>query len=170
MLSRVIHYVERHRRPSRRERAKESARVLRYLKHLDKFVVRNGILYRISHDQLSKGKRFQYVVSESLQLEVLRGIHDQAGHQGQSRSLGLARHRFFWLSLDRDIREYVRHCQRCVVSKTAEPEGSAPLENIVTSRQLQLVCIDFWSAEDHNNKPVDVLVITDHFTRLAQAF
>ncbi len=169
VLSRVIHYVERHRRPSRCERAKEPVGVLRYIKHWEKFVVRNGVLYRISHDHLSKGKRFQYVVPESLQLEVLRGIHDHAGHQGQSRSLGLARRRFFWLSLDRDVREHVRHCQRCVVSKTIEPEGRAPLENIVTSRPLQLVCIDFWSAEDHN-KSVDVLVITDHFTRLAQAF
>lgn len=170
VLSRVIHYVERHRRPSRRDRAKESVGVLRYIKHWEKFVVRNGILYRISRDRLSKGKRFQYVVPESLQLEVLRGIHDHAGHQGQSRSLGLVRRRFFWLSLDRDVREYVRHCQRCVVGKTAEPEGRAPLENIVTSRPLQLVCIDFWSAEDHKNKSVDVLVITDHFTRLAHAF
>uniref|UniRef100_A0A9J8AHH8 Gypsy retrotransposon integrase-like protein 1 n=1 Tax=Cyprinus carpio carpio TaxID=630221 RepID=A0A9J8AHH8_CYPCA len=170
VLSRVIHYVERHRRPSRRERAKESVGVLRYIKHWEKFVMRNGILYRISRDRLSKGKRFQYVVPESLQLEVLRGIHDHAGHQGQSRSLGLARRRFFWLSLDGDVREYVRHCQRCVIGKTAEPEGRAPLENIVTSRPLQLVCIDFWSAEDHKNKSVDVLVITDHFTRLAHAF
>lgn len=170
VLSRVIYYVERHRRPSRRERARESVKVLRYIKHWEKFVVKNGILYRISRDQLSKGKRFQYVVPESLQKEVLQGIHDHAGHQGQARTLGLARRRFFWLSLDRDIREYVRCCQRCVVSKTAEPEGRAPLESIVTSRPLQLVCIDFWSAEDRKNQSVDVLVITDHFTRMAQAF
>ena len=51
-----------------------------------------------------------------------------------------------------------------------EPDGRAPLESIVTSRPLELVCIDFWSAEDSHNKSVDVLVITDHFTRLAQAF
>ncbi|XP_062376121.1 uncharacterized protein LOC134064271 [Sardina pilchardus] len=72
--------------------------------------------------------------------------------------------------MDRDVREYVRHCQRCIVSKMAEPAGRAPLESIVTSRPLQLVCIDFWSAEDSRNRSVDVLVMTDHFTRLAQAF
>ncbi|KAJ0002663.1 hypothetical protein NQD34_007812 [Periophthalmus magnuspinnatus] len=107
---------------------------------------------------------------DSLKAEVLRGIHDQAGHQAQSRSLSLTRQRFFWLSLDRDVRNYVRQCQRCVVSKTADPEGRAPLESIVTSRPLELVCIDFWSAEDSRNKSIDVLVITDHFTRMAQAF
>lgn len=29
---------------------------------------------------------------------------------------------------------------------------------------------DFWSAEDSNNKSVDVLMITNHFTKLAHAF
>lgn len=169
-LSRVLHYVERRRRPSRRERAYESTTVIRYLKHWEKLVLSNGILYRLSRDQVTKFKRHQYVVPGSLKADVLRGVHEDAGHQGQFRSLGLARQRFFWLSLDRDVRDHVRNCKRCIVSKTAEPVDRAPLESITSTRPLQLVCIDFWSAEDSHNKSVDVLVITDHFTRLAQAF
>lgn len=170
ILSRVLHYVERRRRPSRRERARESVTVVRYLKHWEKLVVSNGVLYRVSKDQVTKSKRHQYVVPASLQSEVLIGVHNDAGHQGQFRSLSLARQRFFWLKLDRDVREYVRNCQRCIVSKTVEPAGRAPLERITSTRPLQLVCIDFWSAEDSHNKSVDVLVVTDHFTRMAQAF
>lgn len=169
-LSRVLSYVERRRRPSRRERFKESVYVTRYLKHWDKLTASNGVLYRVSKDQKTKAKRFQYVVPDSLKTDVLRGGHDGAGHQAQSRSLSLARQRFFWPNLDRDVRDYVRHCQRCIVSKTIEPEGRAPLESIMSTRPLELVCIDFWSAEDSRNKSVDVLVITDHFTRRAQAF
>lgn len=120
-LSRVSYYVERCRRPSRRERTRESVTVLRYLKHWEKLVVSNGILYRVSRHLATKSKRHQYVVPESLKGVVLRGVHDDAGHQGQFRSLGLARQRFFWLSLDRDVRDYVRNCRRCIVSKTAEP-------------------------------------------------
>lgn len=167
-LSRVLSYVERHRRPSRRERFKESVSVTRYLKHWDRLTLSNGVLYRVSRN--AKAKRFQYVVPDSLKAEVLQGVHDGAGHQGQFRSLSLARQRFFWPNLDRDVRDYVRHCQRCIVSKTIEPEGRAPLENIRSTRPLELVCIDFWSAEDSRNKSVDVLVVTDHFTRMAQAF
>lgn len=170
IVSRVLYYVERQRRPSRRERSKESTRVLRYLRHWEKLVVRSGILYRVSCDRLSRKKRYQFVVPESLVSVVLRGIHDDCGHQGQSRSLSLARQRFFWLNMDQNVRGYVRLCQRCTVSKTTDPSGRAPLENILTSRPLELVCIDFWSAEDSTNKSVDVLVITDHFTKLAQAF
>ncbi|GAA6075610.1 uncharacterized protein LOC113637785 [Tachysurus ichikawai] len=39
-----------------------------------------------------------------------------------------------------------------------------------STRPLELVCIDFWSAKDTKNKSIDVLVVTVHFTRLAQAF
>lgn len=35
---------------------------------------------------------------------------------------------------------------------------------------LELVCIDFWSAAGNNVENVDVLVVTDHFTKLAIAF
>lgn len=169
-LARVMFYVERKRRPTRRERNKEPVTVMKYLKHWDKLSVVNGVLYRVTKDLKTKSKRHQYVVPESLKHEVLRGVHDEAGHQAQSRSLSLTRQRFFWLTLDSDVREYVRKCQRCIVSKTFDPEGRAPLESIVTTRPLELVCIDFWSAEDSRNKSVEVLVITDHFTRMAQAF
>ncbi len=47
-----------------------------------------------------------------------------------------------------DVRLYVSHCKRCVLSKALEPEARAPLVSIVTSAPLELVCIDFWSAED----------------------
>lgn len=56
------------------------------------------------------------------------------------------------------------------MSKAVEPDGRAPLINIQSSKPLQIVCIDFWSAENLQNKFVDVLDVTDHFTRLAQAF
>ena len=125
--------------------------------------------YTVSRDQISKARRQQFVVPDCLKAEVLKGVHDSAGHQGQSRTLSIARQRFFWLHMDRDVREYVRQCQRCIVSKMAEPAGRAPLESIVTSRPLQLVCIDFWSAED-SNRSIDVSFVTDHFTKQACAY
>uniref|UniRef100_A0A673LHN9 Integrase catalytic domain-containing protein n=1 Tax=Sinocyclocheilus rhinocerous TaxID=307959 RepID=A0A673LHN9_9TELE len=35
---------------------------------------------------------------------------------------------------------------------------------------MELVCLDFWTAEDGKKRSVDVLVVTDHFTKLAHAF
>ncbi|KAI5625025.1 hypothetical protein C0J50_15416 [Silurus asotus] len=116
VIGRVLYYVDRKRRPSRRERANETV------------------------------------------------------HQGQPRTVSLARQRFFWPNMERDVWDYVKKCPRCVLSKTPEPAARATLESIKTTTPLELVCIDFWSAEDRHNKSVDVLVITDHFTKLAHAF
>uniref|UniRef100_A0A669EIA0 Gypsy retrotransposon integrase-like protein 1 n=1 Tax=Oreochromis niloticus TaxID=8128 RepID=A0A669EIA0_ORENI len=170
VISRVARYVERKRRPSRRERYHENQHTLRLLKQWDKLTFLNGVLYRVVRDPLTKHKRFQFVVPDSLKQMVLSGIHDNAGHQGQPRTLSLARQRFFWYDMEKDVRNHVRSCRRCVLSKTPEPAARAPLESIKTCAPLELVCIDFWSAEDSNNKSVDVLVITDHFTKLAHAF
>lgn len=169
VLARVAYFVERRRRPSRRERAHETAQVLRMLKHWDKLEIKDEILYRRSKDRVVK-KRYQLVVPDSLKAIVLRGTHDEAGHQGQTRTLHLVRQRFFWTGMEGEVKKYVSYCKRCVVGKTMEPEARAPLESIQTSTALELVCIDFWSAEGRDGESVDVLVITDHFTKLAHAF
>lgn len=170
VLMRVIHYVTRGRRPSRRERVNEPLRVQKTLKQWDKLKMLDGILYRVLKDSLTGKRRYQYVVAAALVKQALQGIHDEAGHQGQSRTLSLAKQRFFWVGMERDVREYVRCCKRCVVSKTPEPEGRAPLRSVKTTSPLEIVCIDFWSAELPAGKNVDVLVITDHFTKMAHAF
>lgn len=116
------------------------------------------------------GKKHQYVVAAVLVKQVLQGIHNESGRQGQYRTLYLAKQRFFWVSMEWDVQEYVRCCTRCVVNKAPEPEGSAPLKSVTTRSRLEMVCVDFWSAEVTAGKNVDVLIITDHFTKMAYAF
>lgn len=82
-LSRVIFYVERGRRPSIRERVKESIEVLRSLRSWEKLVMKRGLLYRISKNTMTKRKTYLYVLPASLRTKVLDGVHDRAGHQGQ---------------------------------------------------------------------------------------
>ncbi|KAK0153851.1 Retrovirus-related Pol polyprotein from transposon gypsy [Merluccius polli] len=156
-LSRVLLFVERQRRPSRREHSHEPVEALRFLRHWDKLTVKTE-------------KDLRYVVPSVLREKVLKGVHDEAGHQGQRRTLYLNRQRFFWHGMERDVRDYVKCCRRCVCSKSPEPEARAHLESVTTSRPLELICIDFWSAEDSSNKSLDVLVVTDHFTKLVQAY
>uniref|UniRef100_A0A8C4SQC7 Gypsy retrotransposon integrase-like protein 1 n=1 Tax=Erpetoichthys calabaricus TaxID=27687 RepID=A0A8C4SQC7_ERPCA len=170
ILSQVIPFVTRGRRPSRRERAVLSLKVLKTLKQWEKLKMLDDILYRVCKDSVTGKKRHQYMTPSSLVTHVLRGVHDDAGHQGQSRTLYLARQRFFWSTMEHDVRDYVKCCKRCVVSKTLEPEGRAPLESIKTTYPLELVCLDFWSAEDSRGRSVNVLVVTDHFTKMAHAF
>ncbi|KAL1246736.1 hypothetical protein QQF64_034331 [Cirrhinus molitorella] len=170
VILKVTFYVSRKRRPSRRERVNEDSRVLRLQKQWDKLILLNGVLYRVVKDPLTKHKKFQFILPDSLKQQALSGVHDLAGQQSQPRTLSLARQRFYWPEMEPDVCDYVKTCTRCVLSKTPEPAARAPLESIKTTAPLELVCIDFWAAEDRHNKSVDVLVITDHFTKLAHAF
>ncbi|CAM4586209.1 unnamed protein product [Leuciscus chuanchicus] len=169
-LCRIRYYIERCRKPSKKEQARESKSVRRLLKHHDKLVICDGVLYKVKRDPTLNKKLYLFVVPASLKAQVLHGIHDAAGHQGRSRTLSLARQRFFWIEMRKDIDDYVKNCCRCVVCKTSEPNACAPLESIRTSKPLELVCIDFWFAELREGKSVDVLIVTDHFTKMAHAF
>ena len=164
-----MYFVQRHKRPTKREITVESRSVIKLLKHWSTLAIQNGMLYKIRKDPQVNKKIFQFIVPDSLKRKVLQGLHDSAGHQGQHRTLSLVRQRFFWSGMERDVVNYVQSCQRCIVGKTPEPHSRAPLKNIVTSEPMELVCIDFWTAEQ-GNKSVDVLVMTDHFSKMAHTF
>uniref|UniRef100_A0A8C6M195 Gypsy retrotransposon integrase-like protein 1 n=1 Tax=Nothobranchius furzeri TaxID=105023 RepID=A0A8C6M195_NOTFU len=169
-ISTLLPFLIRKRRPSRRERARFDSKVLMLLKQWDRLHIQNGVLYRVTRDPLSKQRRHQFVLPESFKEKALHGIHDIADHQGQARTLHLARQRFFRSKMESDVRDYVKCCSRCILAKTPDPSARAPLESIRTSSPMELVCLDFWSAEDNRQRSVDVLVLTDHFTKLAHAF
>lgn len=164
-VCRALFHVQRRKRPNAYERAAESSCVLKLLKHWKKLKVRNGILYKVRRDRRINRKIIQFVVPESLKHQVLLGFHDAAGHQGPFKdSLSLASERFFWAGMGRDVVAHVKHCQRCILGKTSEPDARAPLENIRTSAPMELVCIDFWTAETSDKKTTDVRVVIDHFS------
>lgn len=124
-LSRVLFYVIRGRRPSHREQMKKTHKVLKALKQWEKLKMLDGVLYRAGKDLLTGRRKYQFVVPFSLVKDVMEGVHDEAGHQGQARTLYLERQQFFGIGMECDIREHVKCCKRCVISKTPQPEGRA---------------------------------------------
>lgn len=169
-ISKAILFVNRKRRPSRRERHGFDSQTLALVKQGERLRVQDGVLYRVTKDPLSKQKRHQYVLPKNMKEKALSGVHDLAGHQGQVRTLFLATQHFFWPKMEHDVKENVKCCRRCILAKSPEPSARPPLESIRTSAPMELVCLDFWSAEDNKQRSVDVLVLTDHFTKLAHAF
>lgn len=71
-------------------------RALDLLKQWGQLKVQDRVVYRVSKDPLSHHKRFQLVLPFSLRTKALSGVHNLAGHQGQSRTVQLTRQRFFW--------------------------------------------------------------------------
>ena len=103
---------------------------------------------------------------------ALNGVHHDAGHQGQQRTLALAQERFFWPMTAEDWRAIVRGCLHCRAFEGEVPK--APLCPTRAYAPLELVHLDYTSIEStmELSKPLvvkNILMITDHFTRYALA-
>lgn len=55
----------------------------------DKLQSKSGVLYRVSRNRVTWKNTFQYVFPSALEETVFRGIHDEAGHQGQRQTLSV---------------------------------------------------------------------------------
>ena len=71
--------------------------------------------------------------------------------------------------MDGDIEKVVKNCPRCIKRK-AQGRTSAKLVVVESTYPMDLVCMDFLSLEMSAGGYEHILVITDHFTRYAQAY
>ncbi|MCG8078888.1 MAG: DDE-type integrase/transposase/recombinase, partial [Candidatus Thiodiazotropha taylori] len=166
-IARVLHFVKSGHFPTKNQLSSEDPEVLRYLRHWKNLYMHNGVLHR---ETVINGEKFQQLVLPMrFRALVLKHLHDDIGHQGQERTLSLVRSRFFWPGFELDVQNKVKNCDRCIKRKVS-PKPSAELVNIVSTQPLELVCIDFLSLERSKGGYEHILVITDHFTRYAQAF
>lgn len=102
------------------------------------------------------------MLPEELRAVALKSLHDDMGIE---RMMDLIRSWFYWSKMSMSVEEKIKTCvRRKTVSKKA-----APLVSIKTSRPLELVCMDFLSLEPDRSNTMDILVITDHFTKYAVA-
>ncbi len=133
-----------------------------------KLKIQNQLLYRVT--QSSSGReKLQLVLPEKYWTQVLRSLHDDSGHLGVERTAELLKDRFYWPRMSQHVEQYVKNCGRCIARKTL-PKKVSPLNHITSSGPFDLVCIDFLSLEPDSRGVGNVLVVTDHFTRYAQAF
>ena len=166
-ISRVIELLELGYCPERNELKTESPEVMKFMREWKKFSFVDRVLYR--NTVLDGQQTLQLVLPSHYRVTVLKLLHDDQGHQGRDRTLSLVRQRFYWPGLEADVQHKVKTCVRCIQRKTV-PKPSAELVNIATTQPLELVCIDFLSLERSKGGYENILVITDHFTRYAQAF
>ena len=139
-----------------------------WIKEWSNLAERDGVLYRVSRDSVQSSV-YQLLVPTVLRTTVLQAVHDQWGHKGVGRSYGLLRARCFWPGMNRHVREYVRQCFQCTVSKAQTPAVRPPMRHLLAFKPLERLAIDFLKLDRGHGGIEDVLVMTDSFTKYAQA-
>ena len=168
VLQRVIWYRNRGRHPDPRERSEESKATLALLAMGQRIVEHDGVLYR--HITTPDGiRREQLLLPSCLKDKILRGLHDEAGHQGVERTEALVRERCYWVGLREDVKRWVHRCERCAVSKMPHVKTKTPMGRLSATRPLEVLAIDFTVLEPSSDGRENVLVITDVFTKYTVA-
>ena len=117
-----------------------------YVKSKDKFVLKNGLLYRKSVQGPIKEAIFKFVVPRTHRSAALDGCHREAAHQGQKRSLSLMQECFWWPGMARDLQTHIKKCGRCLKFEAAAP--IAPMQPLTCSGPGELLHVDFTSIEE----------------------
>jgi len=166
VISDLIKCIQQGTRPTALRASGTTSAVTRYNRDWDKLELHQGVLYRDS--MVGNQSCKQLILPEALRDEVFRALHDDLGHQGRDRTTSLFKQRFYWPGMETFIRDKVAACDRCIRRK-AIPQ-SASLVNITTSAPMEMICLDYLSLERSKGGFEHILVITDHFTRYAQAY
>ena len=91
------------------------------LKYKQDLFIRNGLLYQKvklkNHDSIIN----QFVLPKTHRCQATLALHDDYGHLGLEKTLGLLQERFFWPKMIEDVRNHIRTCERCTKYK-GQPE------------------------------------------------
>ena len=139
------------------------------LRFKDNLKLVDGLLYRkwVYKNEITY---LQFVFPCDFRKRMVISCHDQFGHLGMDKTLILLQERFFWPRMNDDVRLHIQNCECCLRFKQ-KPERDE-MHSIESSYPMEIVHIDFLviGSKKSVNKEINVLVVTDHFTRYAQAF
>ncbi|KAK3544562.1 hypothetical protein QTP86_016933, partial [Hemibagrus guttatus] len=168
-IAALKNFWDQKRKPTKQERIGLSRPALSLLKQWDRIIEKEGLLYRVVND-VFHGECLQLLLPACLAEQVLRIVHDQMGHQGVERTLGLLKQRCYWVGMYDAVERWVKTCQRCVLAKMPQPKIQAPWTPFLASQPLEVVAMDFTTLEPASDGRENVLVVTDVFTKFSQAF
>ena len=122
-------------------REMDSSGVQVLLKYHRDLFLRNGLLYQRVILRNHQGPISQFVLPKSFIHKVILACHDDNGHLGMERTLGLLQERFFWPKMVEDVCMHICTCDRCLRFK--QPQEKSEMCPILVSYPMELVHLDF---------------------------
>ncbi|CAI5693980.1 unnamed protein product [Oreochromis niloticus] len=167
-LYKVRHYMAQGRTPSGEERRQESTAVLNYMRQWSRLELLEGVLVRRGVDSNTYEVYYQILVPLQEQQLTWKAFHERNGHLGVAKTLSMLRRGFYWLQMEKRVRDWTASCERCVRHK-GHGDGKAPLVPVFTHAPLQIVAVDFLTLSRPADSYQYILVATDMFTKYAWA-
>ena len=151
-------------KPTVRQLYREPVEVRKILRKRDKLYMEGDVLWYKSLSPVQEELKL-FIPPKSLRDQILESVYDSAGHQGFDRTLSLLHKRCYWPATETHVRNWIRKCERCTVSKLPVPWIKPKIKSLIASRPLEVICIDFTQLEKASDGRENVLVITDAFTK-----
>ena len=134
------------------------------LRQKKKIMLEKGVLVRktVSNTQIILPKVYHNLVYEEL--------HEKMGHLGSEKVIELARKRFYWPYMQKEIEFYIRKKCRCIVSKKPNIPEKAFLIPVYVTSPFEMISIDFLHLDRCKGGFEYALIVCDHFTRFVQIY
>ena len=137
----------------------------RLLREKEKLLVNNkGVLIRRTP------KVDQIVIPPSLRNLVYQELHEKMGNLGGKRVYQLAKERFYWPGMEKDIEDYIKNKCICLSQRKPHVLPQVSLGTVKSSGPMDIVGIDFLKVDKCSGGYEYILVITDHFARYTQIY
>ena len=105
----------------------------RYHQIWSQLTLYQSILYRKVKTPTMHEEKLLLVAPASIRKQLLKTVHDNAGHQGTDRTMARLSEAAYWVGMGKDVNTYCSHCVACQRTKAAMPQP-APLQPVVASR------------------------------------
>jgi transposase InsO family protein len=165
-IGKLVRHWEEKKMPSSKEFRSFSRNEKTVFRQWDRLVEENGVLYR--HKVENGRDVLQLILPTCLKEQVLKCLHDQAGHQATERTTNLVSGRYYWPGLRSDVEQKCQNCQRCELAKS-RPKVKPRMGHLLASRPLEVLAVDFTVLEPASDGTENVLVMTDVFSKWTQA-
>ena len=156
--------VEEQKRPARKIWSTLGYETKVLLQNWNKLKLVAGVLMR------ETGRGLQLVLPFKYHQLVYSELHEKLAHLGADRVTELARQRFFWPKMARDIRNFVQKKCKCIADKKPNVPERAKMMSIESSYPFEVVAIDFIHLDRCRGGFEYVLVVTDLFSKFVQMY
>ena len=137
------------------------------LSHRPEIQLIDDVLVRQTDEQL------QLIVSTQLRKRLFDLTHagSFAAHLGAVRTIVQLKTHYYWVGLNRDVRQWCRQCAQCAWAKGASLRPQGHMQNIIAGASMDFVTMnilpDLPVAADGLKY---VLFVCDHFTKWVEAY